>query len=447
MPERRVYFNYSPRPWQAQVLNRLAAHRFAVIVAHRRAGKTEVMTLRLLLAAMVAGATAEIGPPAAKTEFQSVGRRHPAPLFGYIAPFLNQARAVAWGRLKYYGRGLPEVRINETEASFTLWNGAAIRLFGADYPDRLRGLGFDGVVLDEVAQMKPDTWGAVVRPALSDRRGWAVFIGTPKGQNVFHQLYTEALAKEDWFAGLYPADKTGVIPADEIASLLTDMPPDLYRQEYLCDFTAANADSFIDFVSVHEAAKREAPVHNPAPLVFGLDVARFGDDRTVLVRRRGRILEDILIRRGQDLMRTAAEVAEAINWHKPQAVFVDVVGLGAGVVDRLRQLGHRVIGVNSGTKAMNPDKFVNLKAEMWSKMRDWLAESAVMPDRQELRDDLLAPRYDFDHSGRLKIESKDDLKARGLASTDTADALALTFAQPVALASRRPMEQKFYDRD
>jgi hypothetical protein len=126
---------------------------------------------------------------------------------------------------------------------------------------------------------------------------------------------------------------------------------------------------------------------------------------------------------------------------------VDVVGLGAGVADRLRQLGHRVIGVNSGSKALNPDKFINLKAEMWSKMRNWLAESAVIPDRPELRDDLLAPRYDFDHAGRLKIESKDDLKARVRFSTDLADALALTFAQPVALARRAPREQRFYDRD
>jgi len=164
------------------------------------------------------------------------------------------------------------------------------------------------------------------------------------------------------------------------------------------------------------------------------------------------VLENITIRRGQDLMRTASETAEAVNLHQPQAVFVDAVGLGAGVVDRLRQLGHRVIGVNSGSKALNPEKFANLKAEMWSKMRDWLAEGAVIPDRPEwhglaLKDDLLAPRYDYDHAGRLKIESKDDLKSRGLASTDLADALALTFAQPVALTRRRPKEQRFYERD
>ena len=412
----RVIFNYSLRPWQAQALKKLAACRFAVVVAHRRAGKTEVMVLRLLLAAMT-------------TE-----RPHPAPLFGYIAPFLNQARAVAWERLKYYCRGLPAIKVNEADTLVALWNGAVIRLFGADHPDRLRGLGFDGVVMDEVAQMKPDTWSAVVRPALSDRRGWAVFIGTPKGQNIFHELYQEARAKADWFAGLFTADETGVISAEETAALKADMPPDLYGQEYLCDFTAANADNFIDFALANEASKRQPPDHNPAPLVFGLDVARFGDDRTVLGQRRGRVLEDIKIWPGQDLMRTASETAEEINRRRPQAVFVDAAGLGAGVVDRLHQLGHRVIGINSGSKAVDPGRFVNLKAEMWAKMRDWLAE-AVIPDRADLRNDLLAPRYEFDHAGRLKIESKDDLKARGLCSTDLADALALTLALPVAMAA------------
>jgi hypothetical protein len=325
------------------------------------------------------------------------------------------------------------VRINETETSVTLFNGSTVRLFGADYPDRLRGLGFDGVILDEVAQMKPDTWSAVVRPALSDRRGWAVFIGTPKGQNSFYDLYEEALKQPGWYAGLFPVDQTGVLDMAEIASLKETMPADLYRQEYLCDFTAANADSFIDFTSVHEAARRDPPVHNPAPLVLGLDVARFGDDRTVLVRRRGRVLEEVIVRQGQDLMRTASEVAAAINLHQPQAVFIDAVGLGAGVVDRLRQLGHQPLAVNSGARASQPEKFVNLKAEMWAKMRDWLAEGACLPDLNELKKDLLAPAYEFDSAGRLKIESKDDLKARGLASTDLADALALTFAQPVGL--------------
>jgi hypothetical protein len=416
--ENRIFFDYTPRPWQKEALTALEAHRFGVVVAHRRAGKTEALCLRLLLAAM------------------SLSRPHPAPFYGYVAPFLKQAKAVAWDRLKYYARNLPAV-VSESELGLKLGNGAAIRLFGADYPDRLRGLGFDGVVLDEVAQMRPETWPAVIRPALSDRQGWAAFIGTPKGQGLFHDLFQAAARDDQWFAGAYPADITGVIEAGELAALRREMGAELFNREYLCDWSASDAATFIDFQSVAEATRRPAPDYNPAPLVLGLDVARFGDDRTALIRRRGPVVEGLAVWRERDLMFTASRAAEAISRYRPRAVFVDVCGLGAGVVDRLRQLGHRVIGVNSGARATRPEHYANLKAEMWARLREWLA-TACLPDRPDLRRDLLAPVYDYDQAGRLRIESKDSLKSRALPSTDLADALALTLAQMVAAEDFRP---------
>lgn len=320
----RIYFDYHPRRWQREVLQGLSQHRFGVAVAHRRAGKTEAMCLRLLLAAM------------------TLNRPHPAPLLGYLAPYLNQAKAVAWNRLKFYARGLPGLKINESELLITLWNGAAIRLFGADYPDRLRGLGFDGVVLDEVAGMRPETWPAVVLPALSDRGGWAAFIGTPKGHNAFYQIFNESMTKEGWFCGFYPAEKTGIFTPEDLKKLRAEMGDNLFQQEYLCDFSAEVSDVFIDFQAVHEAMTAPRPASNHAPLVLGLDVARFGDDRTVLLRRRGRVVETIDVWRGLDLMHTAARTGQVLTQENPAALFVDAVGLGAGVVDRLRELGHRV---------------------------------------------------------------------------------------------------------
>ena len=425
--EKRVEFEYAPRAWQKEVLEALKLARLAVVVAHRRAGKTEVMCLRLLLAAL------------------TLERAHPAPFFGYVAPFLNQAKAVAWDRLKYYTRSLQAAglaRVNESELTLSLWNGAAIRLFGADYPDRLRGLGFDGVVMDEVAQMRPETWPGVVRPALADRGGWAVFIGTPKGVNVFYELYERALERPgEWYAASFPVDRTGVLAEEELLALRREIGEDVFRREFLCDFTADAAGIFIDFQSVYDAARAERPLSNLAPLVFGLDVARFGDDRSVLLARRGRVVEDVQVWQGRDLMWTSSAVSGEINRCRPRAVFVDAVGVGAGVVDRLRQLGHRVIGVNSGARSGRADQYSNLKAEMWDKMRQWLSEGAVIPDREDLKKDLLATAYSFDAGGRLKIESKDELKKRVSFSTDLADALALTFAQPVPhedLRVRRP---------
>ncbi len=427
---RILYFDYQARPWQAEVLKALEERRLAIVVAHRRAGKTELMILRLLLAAM------------------TLEREHPAPTFAYVAPFLKQAKAVAWERLKYYCRPLPDLQISESELTVTLWNGATISLFGADHPDRLRGLGFDGTVLDEVAQMRPETWPAVIRPALADRSGWAAFIGTPKGLNIFYDLYRTALETPHlWYAGHFPADQTGVIPPAELAQLQIEMGEAHYRREFLGDFTADQSNNFIDYQAWAEASCRQKPPVNQAPLVFGVDVARFGADRTVLVERRGLVLEKIATWQGRDLMSTAAEVATAINSRRPTSTFVDAVGLGAGVVDRLRQLGHKVLAVNSGAKAARPNQFANLKAEMWSKMRDWLLEGAVIPNNGELRTDLLAPNYEFDAQGRLKIESKDELRARGQNSTDCADALALTFAFPVASSSLRQGRKHFAEMD
>lgn len=431
MTKRLVEFEYSPRPWQKEVLAGLAGKPRGLVVAHRRGGKTEVMAIRILMAAM------------------TTGREHPAPLFGYVAPFLNQAKAVAWDRLKYYARSLLAsglAKVNESELTVSLWNRASIRLFGADYPDRLRGLGFDGVVMDEVAQMKPDTWNAVVLPALSDRGGWAAFIGTPKGRNVFYDLYSEGTKSPNWYVGEYPATKTGVFDDEQLEILRAEMGGNLFRQEYLCDFTADNPDSFIDFQDVQEAAARPAPKVNQAPLIFGIDVAAQGGDRSCLVARRGAVLESIEVWREPDTMRTVGRVGEAITRLKPRAVFMDNVGLGLGPVHRLKQLGYRVIGINAGRTAGRDDQFANLKAEMWWKMNEWLKEACI-PDDPALRKDLLTPKREYDGQNRIKVESKDALRKRVQFSTDLADALALTFAQPVAAIDLRKRRQQFAEMD
>jgi hypothetical protein len=195
--------------------------RWGIAVCHRRAGKTVACVNDLIKAAAICDRS--------------------SPRFAYIAPQLNQAKDIAWSYLLEYTDCFgPERKVNASE----LWvelpnNGARIRIYGADNPDRLRGIYLDGAVLDEFGDMDPTVWSQVIRPALSDRKGWAVFIGTPKGKNTFHQLWTLAAEDSDWFTLSLKASETGLLDDAELADARRMMSEDEYAQEYECSFEAA----------------------------------------------------------------------------------------------------------------------------------------------------------------------------------------------------------------
>lgn len=395
------------------------AFRFLVLVWHRRGGKTLFAVLELLLAALAA------------TRAES--------RFAYVAPQLKQAKAVAWDYLKGLARLIPGAVIREGDLQVDLPNSARIRLWGADNPDGMRGLYFDGVVMDEIAQMKAQVWGEIVRPALADRQGWALFIGTPKGINLFSELYYRALKEEGWKADLRRAADTGVIPAEELEKAKREMTAAQYAQEMDCDFAAAVDDALLrldDVLAAQERTIAEA-AYVQAPKILGVDVARYGSDRTAFVIRQGQVAFRPRIIRGNDTMTTAGQVAQLIDSAQPAATFVDAGGIGAGVIDRLGQLGYPIIPVDFGSKALSP-RFENKRVEMWWLMADWVRAGACLPDSQELVQDLTAPRYTYANArGRLQLESKDDMRDRGLPSPDVGDALACTFAAPVAAPGLR----------
>ena len=194
--------------------------RFGCIVAHRRAGKTVASILELIDAALRCD--------------------KPDPRFAYIAPYYAQAKDVVWAYVKRYTAGIPGVTINEGELRVDFpHNGSRLRLYGADNYDRLRGIYLDGVVLDEFADQPPQAWREVIRPALADRQGWALFIGTPKGKNAFYDIYRTAEGSDDWFALKLKASETGLIPNGELAALRAQMSVNEYNREMECDFDAA----------------------------------------------------------------------------------------------------------------------------------------------------------------------------------------------------------------
>ncbi len=408
---------YTPRFPQDLVHKELEAHRFNVFVAHRRMGKSVMFVNHTIKKALT--------------------NTLRAPRYAFIAPFLKQAKMIAWDYFKRYGMVIPGSSANESDLSLMLPNKAKITLFGADNPEAMRGTYFDGVVLDEYGQFKKGVFAEIIRPTLVDRKGWAVFGGTPKGLNEFYDIHEQALkavatGNKEWWTGLYRADETKVIDEDELMQLKATISDRIYRQEFLCDFSA-EADNVlipIDLVSAACARVIREEELRGAPVILGVDVARFGDDRSVIVMRKGLGMYMPKVISKMDNMTLAGMVATEINKHKPDAVFIDA-GRGEGVIDRLRQVGHKVQEVNFGGKPTESGMYSNKRTEMWDKMRAWLEAGGALPKLQEIKSDLTTPTYDFDAANRMRLESKEDIKERLGRSPDIADALALTFAYHV----------------
>ena len=197
--------------------------RWAVIVAHRRCGKTVACINDLIVRAL--------------TEKKKNAQ------YAYICPYYSQAKSVAWSYLQRYSQPFLK-QANQSELWIELINGAKIRLFGGDNPDALRGNYLDGIVLDEYADMKPSVWGLVVRPLLSDRNGWAVFIGTPKGHNAFWDFYRDATNDDGWYVKTLRASQTKLLAQEELDDAAKMMSQDQYLQEFECDFESAILGAF-----------------------------------------------------------------------------------------------------------------------------------------------------------------------------------------------------------
>lgn len=196
--------------------------RWAVIVAHRRAGKTVASCMDLLTAAL--------------------STRKQDARYAYIAPFREQAKTAAWTYVQRFAA--PAVRdietdIRQSDLSVRFPNGSTVRLFGADNPNALRGGYFDGAVVDEYANIRPSLWGDVLRPALADRAGWANFIGTPQGHNEFFRIWEAAQGDPEWFSLMVKASESGILPQSELDAARKQMTEAQYEQEFECSFTAA----------------------------------------------------------------------------------------------------------------------------------------------------------------------------------------------------------------
>ncbi len=214
-----VTIPYTPRVLQREVHDAFKTHRFCVIVCHRRFGKTVLGVNHLVKGALTTS--------------------KPRPRFGYIGPTYTQSKAVCWDYAQHYSQVIPGVRVNQSELRIDYPNEGQVRLYGADNPDSLRGLYFDGVALDEYGMHPPKTFTEVIGPTLVDRGGWGLFMGTPNGKNQFYEVVQTAQREADWFFGEYKASQTHILPEKELLAARQVMTADEYAQEYECSFEAS----------------------------------------------------------------------------------------------------------------------------------------------------------------------------------------------------------------
>jgi phage terminase large subunit len=249
-PKISVELEYRARP-QFQAFHH-RRERFACIVAHRRAGKTVACVHDLHRGALLS--------------------QKLRPRFAYLSPFLRQSKQVAWDYLRAAMAPSRDVgaNVHESELRVDYPNGGQVRLFGADNPDALRGIYLDGVVLDEYADMDPRVWSEIIRPALADRQGWAVFIGTPKGRNAFFEMWRRAQSDAGWFSLMLKASETGLIAASELELARRDLSEAQYAQEFECSFDAAVRGAYYgNLMRQAESDGRVCGVaYDPAALVW-----------------------------------------------------------------------------------------------------------------------------------------------------------------------------------
>lgn len=237
----QVELNYEPREQFMDLHHR--TQRWACLVVHRRGGKTVACINELITRATY-------------TPKQDAR-------YAYIAPFYRQAKDVAWQYLKSFGEGVI-VKIRESELRVELFNGAWITLYGADNPDALRGLYLDGVVLDEYGDCRPSLWGTVILPTLVDRKGWAIFIGTPKGKNHFWEVMRRSESEEGWYHLTLKASESGLIDAEELAEMQAQMTDEEYQQEMECDFEAAVKGTY--YAAIIQQMEGSGKISDGSPL-------------------------------------------------------------------------------------------------------------------------------------------------------------------------------------
>jgi len=297
------------------------------------------------------------------------------------------------------------------------------------------------IIYDEASGIPDKIW-EVSEGAMTDPRAmWFVYGNPTKNTGKFREIFTDDAR---WTTHNIDSRSCKMTNKKEINEQIAEYgeDSDFCRVRIKGQFPRAGSMQFIGSDVCDMCMLYEAPYESffQLPIVLGVDVARFGEDKTVIAVRQGRKVVELERYRDLDTMQVAAKTVSAIRRYNPAATFVDGVGIGAGVVDRLRMLGHEIIEVNAGVKPDDDLTYYNKRAEMWDRMRTQMRDGMDLPNDSDLRKALIGIEYGFDDKERMRLERKQDMKKRGLESPDDGDAIAYTYAELIGDHTQRYFE-------
>ena len=311
----------------------------------------------------------------------------------------------------------------------------------AETPEALAGVHSDNVllVIDEASGVPESVFEASAGSTSSENATTIMLSNPTRSSGTFFESHNRM--KHTWWTRQWSCQNSPLVSQDFIDEMRERYGElsSAYLVRVLGDFPLSDDNTIIPYHLVEAAQNRDVVVSDEAMVVWGLDVARFGSDATALCKRQGPIVTELRSWRGLDLMQTTGRIVaeyEALAPSKrPAEILVDSIGVGSGVVDRLQELGLPVRGVNVAESPSMGDTYMNLRSELWFKCKAWLEDrSCKLPKDDQLIAELTAIRYSFTSSGKMKAESKDEMRKRGLGSPDLADALCLTMASDAATA-------------
>lgn len=418
----REVLHAEPDPWQLHALRLLArGHTRISVKSGHGVGKTTFASWAILWFIIT------------RTPFKCA----------VTAPTAPQLFDALWPEVGKWFRKLPEkwqelytvtadhITLREDNESFV-----TARTSRPETPEAMQGLHSANILLvaDEASGIDERVYEAA-SGSMSSSGAITVLIGNPvRDSGYFWRTHT--LEKERWATMTVSAADSPRVTPDFVREMAERYGPDsnAYRVRVLGQFPTGSDDTYIPGELVDAAMSRDVALDTAAPIIWGLDVARYGADASVLIKRQGNCVTEPPRRwRNIDLMALSGAIKheyDTAGSAKPVLIVIDSIGVGAGVVDRLQEQGAPVLGVNVAEAPANAFNYMRLRDELWSRTREWLASRVVrLPRDDQLRDDLVAPKFTFSSTGKLLIESKESMRRRGLPSCDSADALMLTLAQ------------------